>query len=166
MFADAIRTLYGYNAWANDRVLDAAAGLSSGEMTDPGGAGLGPVRDTLVHVLGAQWLYLERWRGTSPRSLPAPDETPDLPALRTRWDAVERDTQAFVAALQDDDLARVVPYVNLRGERWAYPLWQQLVQQVNHATQHRSEAAARLTQLGRSPGDLDFLIYIDLHPGG
>jgi len=40
-------------------------------------------------------------------------------------------------------------------------LWQQVVHQVNHATYHRGEVAATLTQLGQSPGDLDLLIFID-----
>ena len=45
--------------------------------------------------------------------------------------------------------------------RWAYPLWQQMTHQVNHATQHRSEAAVLLTRHGRSPGGLDLLFFVD-----
>jgi uncharacterized damage-inducible protein DinB len=51
--------------------------------------------------------------------------------------------------------------VNFQGEVWAYPLWQQLLHQTNHATQHRSEAALLLTRLGYSPGWLDLLVYVD-----
>ena len=59
-------------------------------------------------------------------------------------------------------LAAVVEYTNFHGERWAYPLWQQMTHQVNHATQHRSEAALMLTQAGHSPGGLDLLYFVDL----
>jgi uncharacterized damage-inducible protein DinB len=82
-------------------------------------------------------------------------------ALRIRWDEVEAATAAYVATLCESDLARVVSYVNFQGETWAYPLRQQLLHQVNHATQHRSEVALLLTRLGYSPGWLDLLVYVD-----
>ena len=67
-----------------------------------------------------------------------------------------------MAALDDARLAAVVEYTNVQGEPWAYPLWQQMIHQVNHATQHRSEAAMMLTKLSRSPGLLDLLYFVDV----
>jgi uncharacterized damage-inducible protein DinB len=38
-------------------------------------------------------------------------------------------------------------------------VWHVLLHVLNHNTQHRAEAAAMLTDLGHSPGDIDMLIY-------
>jgi uncharacterized damage-inducible protein DinB len=162
MITHVIRSLYDYNAWANARILDTAARLTPEQMVAPGGASFDSVRDTLVHTMGAQWLWLERWNGRSPRAMPEAAAFPDVGTIRVRWDAIERDTQAFVTALDDARLAGVVEYTNIQGERWAYPLWQQMIHQVNHATQHRSETAVLLTRLGHSPGWLDLLYFVDL----
>ena len=157
--------MYRYNAWANARVLEAAANLTPQQLVEPRGASFDSVRDTLVHTLGAQWLYLERWHGRSPKAMPEPAAFSDLASIRTRWAEVERDTASFVAGLDDAKAAAPIEYTNFQGERWTYPLWQQMLHQVNHATQHRSEAAMILTAFGHSPGWLDFLYFIDLEEG-
>ena len=162
MICEAIQTLYRYNMWANLRILDATAHLSPQQFGAARGASFDSVRDTLVHTMSGQWIYLERWQGRSPRAVLDPQDFPDLVSLRARWNEIERETQAFLAALSEPDLGRVIEYTNPKGERWAYPLWQQMIHQVNHATQHRSEAAVMLTQFGFSPGWLDFLYFIDL----
>jgi uncharacterized damage-inducible protein DinB len=166
VIGELIHTLYRYNAWANGRVLDTAGRLTPEQLVAGGGASFESVRDTLVHAMSAQWIYLERWEGRLPRAALDPREFPDLASIRAWWDALERRTEAFVGGLDDARLAAVVEYGNFAGERWAYPLWQQMVHQVNHGTQHRSEAAVMLTQLGHSPGWLDFLYFIDLQGGG
>jgi uncharacterized damage-inducible protein DinB len=136
---EGIRDLYAYSAWANGRILVTAEQLTPQQFTTSVD-GDGSIRDTLVHTASAQWLWLERWRETSPRELWDPAGFADVAALRIRWKEVEAATSEYVAMLREPDLARVVSYVNFRGERWAYPLWQQLLHQVNHATQHRSPA--------------------------
>ena len=39
-------------------------------------------------------------------------------------------------------------------------LWHLLYHVVNHGSYHRGECAAALTALGRSPGELDFTIFL------
>ena len=161
---EVIRDMYAYSDWANARILETAEQLTLEQFTSASD-GCDSIRDTLVHTATVQWLWLERWRETSPRGLWDPAEFSDVAALRSRWEDVEDATLAYIASLRESDLARVISYVNFQGETWAYPLWQQLLHQVNHATQHRSEAALLLTRLGYSPGWLDLLVYVDEQDG-
>jgi uncharacterized damage-inducible protein DinB len=162
MTIDVVRSLYRYNAWANGRILDTAAALAPERFVAAVGPAGESIRDTLVHTLGAQWVYLERWQGRSPRALPAAGDLADVAAVRARWNDIDQATVAFLAGLTDARLAVTIEYENFVGQRWKYPLWQQMLHQVNHATQHRSEAAMMLTQTGHSPGLLDYLFWIDL----
>lgn len=161
---DHLRLLCDYNAWANRRVLDTAAHLTPEQWHAGGIASFGSIHATLVHTMSAQWMWLSRWNGVSPDGPLDPAAFSDLATVQARWAEIEADTQRFVAALTPDgenSPARVVTYANTRGQTWRKPLWQMLLHQVNHGTQHRSEVAAMLTQFGHSPGELDLIIYID-----
>lgn len=164
MHLDMLRLLYSHSGRANARILDTADALTPEQLRTPNIAGLASVHDTLAHTLGAQQLWLSRWQRTSLVAMPAPASYPDLAAIRERWEGLDADTGAFVAALgvdEEHDPARAVTYANRRGQTWTKPLWQLLLQQVTHAAQHRSEIAAMLTHYGHSPGWLDLVIFLD-----
>lgn len=157
---EQIRSAYEYNAWANARVMAAATRLTPAQFVEPL-AGAGSLRDILVHTAGAEWIWFQRCLGHSPHALWDPAEYADAASLRQRWDETTAVTNDFLAGLGETDLERIVAYTNMRNEEWEYPLWEVLLHQANHATQHRSEAAILLTRFGQSPGDLDYLIYLD-----
>lgn len=160
---DHLRLMYDYHEWANRRVLDTAENLTPGQWRESGIASFGSIHATLVHTMSAQWMWLSRWNGASPAAPLDPAAFPDLAAVRARWAEIEADTRAFVAALDaegENSPARIVNYANSRGQRGGDPLWQLMLHQVNHGTQHRSEVAAMLTQFGHSPGELDLVRYI------
>ena len=75
-------TLLDFNYWARDRILSAVEPLSDEQYTRDLGNSFRSVRDTLVHTASAQWLWLERWRGTAPRELWDPAAYSDVAALR------------------------------------------------------------------------------------
>jgi uncharacterized damage-inducible protein DinB len=78
-----IRELYDYNRWANGRSLEAASEVSHEDFTREIGGSFASLRGTLWHLYGTEWIWLERWRGTSPRALPSPLDFPDVETFAT-----------------------------------------------------------------------------------
>ena len=167
MDSASFRTLFDYNAWANARVLAAAAGLSAEQFAAPAGLSHGSVRGTLVHVLGTEWMWRQRYQqGVSPPTLPDEAAYPTLAAIQQWADDEAAAVRSFLASLDNAALAAPVHYTNTRGSAFATPLWQILTHVVNHGTQFRSEAAVALSQAGHSPGDLDVIAFVRSHPQG
>ena len=159
---DGIRQLYAYHWWANHRTVDTASRLASADLDRDLQVGHRSVHGTLVHLLSADWIWLERWHGRSPPAMLTPREFPTLARLVARWTEVERAQDGFVAGLTAARLADEVAYVNTQGERWQYPLWRQLVHVVNHGSYHRGQIAAFARQLGAEPLATDLLVYDDV----
>ena len=160
MQRDHMLLLYDYNYWANARILEALENLSNEQLNAPTTNGYGSLRETLVHMLSAEWMWRRRWQGTSPTTRLNSDDFPTLASICTRWHEEERQMRAFLVTLHDEDLARVVLYKNTAGEEYGLPLWQMMFHLLNHSTQHRREIAMVLTELGHSPGELDFLLFL------
>jgi uncharacterized damage-inducible protein DinB len=169
MLAEALRTLYGYNIWATERLIAVAADLAPERLLAPGHAGHGSIRDTLVHLMATHRGWLSWWDGSLP---PAeayalqldPATFPDAAALRVAWAAIAQQTRAFVAGLSDEEAGRALTHALPNGTIFSMALWQMMLHVANHGTQHRSEVAAMLTAAGHSPGNLDLLYYCMAHP--
>jgi uncharacterized damage-inducible protein DinB len=158
---EEISKLFAYNRWANARTIDAAAALTEEEYERVLGGSFPSARETLAHIYAAEWIWLERWQGRSPRGLPAAQEVPTLATLREKWKAVEDGQESLLAGLSEARLAEVVSYVNVKGETWAYPLGEMLVHVVNHSTYHRGQVVTMLRQLGKSARPTDYLVFLD-----
>jgi uncharacterized damage-inducible protein DinB len=155
-----IQLLYGYNRWANSRLVAAASTLPPALL----GRDLTPRHHsawrTLQHILWGDWLWLGRWQERSPAGL-NPLECSDLESLRLRWAEIEREQVEFLERLNPADLERPVSYENPPGTRWTYPLAAMLQHVVNHSTYHRGQLAAMLRQLGTVPSPTDYLVFLD-----
>jgi len=143
--------LFDYNAWANQRSLDAAAQLSAEQFTKPLSSSFSSVRDTLVHICGGEWIWLERFRGRSPRSIPDNAHIQSVAALREHWKEQADDLLAFVSDLKQSDLDSVMEYQTLNFGAYSNPLWQSLQHLANHGTYHRGQISTLLRQLGTEP---------------
>ena len=156
-----IRLLFDYNAWASARILGAASRVTGEQFTGPGTYPHGGLRGTLMHALHAERVWLVRWQGGPPVTRLAPEDFPTVASLTTRWREEERRLMAFVDALTDDRLQAAFDYTSTEGQPYRRVLWEAMAHLVNHGTQHRSEAAAMLTDLGQSPGDIDLIVFLN-----
>lgn len=156
-----IGELYAYNRWANQRTLNASAQLKGESFVRPMGSSFSSVRDTLTHILAAEWIWIERWHGRFPTSMLDPRDFPDLTTIRHRWEAVEGDYRHFIQALTLERLQQELVYINRSGERYSYPLWQQMTHVVNHSSYHRGQITTLLRQLAAQAVSTDFLTYYD-----
>jgi len=152
--------LYDFNRWANARTLSAAEKLGHDDFTRDLGSSFRSIRDTLVHILGAEWLWLQRWNGVSPNALLPPADFATIAPLRARWSEVEAGQKSFVDGLTPESLERRVAYRSLKGEPVEQPLVGLLVHVVNHSTYHRGQVTTLLRQLGAAPEATDYVLYL------
>jgi uncharacterized damage-inducible protein DinB len=153
----AIHELFNYNYWARDCQLQAGAALTEEQFQRGLGSSFASVRDTLVHMIGAEWIWLERWQGRSPQSMPAPQDFPSLSAVAEKWHEVESEMRAYLATLNDDALMQPVTYASQKGDVFTNELWRLMFHVVNHQSYHRGQVATLLRQLGLQPPTVDFL---------
>ena len=151
MTPEEIRLLFDYNHWANQRALDAAAQLSNEQFTKPLCSSFSSVRDTLVHICGAEWVWLERCHGRSPASIPDISHIQTLAALREHWQPQAQSLLTFVNGLQQADLDRIMEYKTINFGTYQNPLQLSLQHLANHGTYHRGQVATLLRQLGSKP---------------
>jgi len=155
-----IQLLFDYNQWANARILNAASSLTDEQFLASASYPHGGLRGTLTHTLFAEWLWRKRWEGQSPTNGPMPEDFSTFESLKTLWVEEENKLMKFVASCSEEKLNSVIQYKSLKGAPFENVLWQMMTHVINHGTQHRSEAAAMLTDLNHSPGDIDMILFL------
>jgi len=160
-----IKRLFDYTEWANDLAIAAAAKLPDEHLRRDVAISHGSILGTLVHMAGAEWIWLERWHGHSPAKAEAwstwsTEACGDLPTLQERWaDVIDRRAR-FVSELDEDRLGAELAYKLLSGDPSSLRLVDQMQHVVNHATMHRGQIVGMIRQLGIEPPSTDLLFYL------
>ncbi len=150
-----------YDRWANHLILEAAAQLDAGQFTRSLGSSFASIRDTLIHMAWAEWLWLERWQGHSPKENADPADFSTLQSVRAYWAGIEARQVRFLESLSDGYELRRVRYTNFQGVEWEYTLGQMVHHLAVHSAYHRGQVATLLRQLGFVPPQTDYLVFVD-----
>jgi uncharacterized damage-inducible protein DinB len=159
MTPEEIRQLFDYNDWANQRSLESATQLSEEQFTKPLGSSFPSVRDTLVHICSAEWVWLERCQGRTPAAFPDASHIQTISALRDHWAPQAEQLRTFVWDLGLTDLDRVMEYKTFNFGVYKNPVWQSLQHLANHGTYHRGQITTLLRQLGAKPVLTDLMHF-------
>jgi len=161
---ELIQSLFDYNEWANNAILDAASSLAEEEVTrdrGEGAAGHGSLQGILLHILGSHVSWLMRWTGQPPH-IARVEPGAVMPAIRESYANAHERLHAYVDSLTDDALDAETGLMDPQDGQWRTwrrPLWQVMLSTGTHAAQHRGEAALILTALGQSPGEIDYSMW-------
>ena len=157
-----IQRLYDYNSWANERVLESLRPIGQEVFTSNKQASHGSIRGIVAHIAGAEWIWLQRWNGSSPESLlPESEfETPEIAVQRLR--KIDRDVQEFTSQLTQADLDASRGYKTMEGKAYSNVLSDMLLHVANHSSYHRGQITTLLRQSGAVPQSTDFILFIRL----
>ncbi len=154
---DTLTTLYHHHRWANLRILERCAGLSDEQLGATLLGTFGSIRDTLQHIVTAERSYFSRISTGQPYRHPK-DAAPLTLAEMTEW---ARTSGAGLIEWAPRVQAGDTVQIDWDGVLRDVPKTILLTQVINHATEHRAQIMAILTQLGIQPPELDSWSYFD-----
>jgi uncharacterized damage-inducible protein DinB len=160
MTAQDLQVLYEYDSWANNKLVEIIAQLTPEQFTQSVAGAYGSVRNTMVHVLSAEWGWLDRCGGAKRGERLKPADYPTVETLTWLWSSVERHLHEFLSGLKDEDLARVVEYDFGQGLKTS-TLGELMQHAAIHAVHHRGQVALLLRAIGVVPGNFDILFFYD-----
>lgn len=152
-----ITTVFRHNLWANLRLLERCAALTPEQLDTSLVGAFGSIRDTLEHIATSEQSYFSRI--STGRRLSRPDDAPRL-SLAEIAESL-RTTGAGLAEWAARVPGDATVEVDWDGTPRDVPTAIIVAQAINHATEHRAQITATLTQLGVEPPDLQPWQYFD-----
>ena len=154
---DVLVEFFRHNSMMNRRLVEACRRLSPEQLGATATGTYGSIGATLVHIANAQEGYAARLLNADRPDRLAEDPFPGFEIL------VERMTHGDARLEEAATLAEQDRSVQVTGDdppgTWWMPVSLYLLQAVNHGTEHRSQVATILTQLGMEPPEMDGWTY-------
>ena len=137
---DHIRDLYRHQAWADAEHWACILAFEPARV-DPA------LRARLLHIHGAQQLWMARWQGL-PWTLPEADQFPEITDILHLAKACGVAFKHHVGALREEDLGRVLQGKRLNGDPYTLSFQDSLIHLAHHSDYHRGQNATRMRELG------------------
>jgi len=154
-----IMTLFSYDAWATERILEVATALQPEKYAQHLGSSHGGIHGTLVHAVAADRIWLDRLTGKANPAMMSEKELPTIAAVREEWSKWRVEMETYLRTLSDIKLLEPFSHQDTKGNTFNYPLYYVFQHLVNHSTFHRGQVVSMLRQQGAKPVNSDLIYY-------
>ena len=158
MTPEEARSLFAYDVWANDALLEAVSSLPEEELLRERPSSHGSLLGTLIHIMGAEEVWLGRWTGKTV-SLPSPENVPSLEALKSRWLRVREERKSFVDGSDEAKLAEELEVTTPAGDTYRNTFAEMFRHLTNHSSYHRGQVVSMLRESGVRPPSTDLIRF-------
>jgi len=161
---DTIQFLFRYHQWATSAVWDCVQSLTDDAFIQPMDYAWGSVRGQVVHLIGAQQVWIHRLQGHSPPQLPPETAYPTRDAVDVFWQQVQTETQSFLDGLTPQRLMASFGYTDTKGQAFSHPVGHVLLHVINHSTDHRAQILYMIHRLGGKTVEQDLIFFMRDQP--
>ena len=154
---DTITTLFQHHLWSNLVLFERCSQLNSEQLDASISGSYGTIYVTMQHIVHAEKSYFSRVSTGQP--LIRPENEPPM-TMAEMLESLRRTGEGFIEwapKIQATDTA----LYNWYGTPRDVPKTIILTQALNHATEHREQIKAIMTDIGIEPPDLQSWAYFD-----
>lgn len=157
MKTGTLTTLFSHHLWTNLKLFERCQALDRTQLEAARPGAYGTIFETMQHIVTAEQSYFSRistgQRKSRPQDAPPMTMAEMLDSLRTTGAGLIE----WALKVQGDDTVGV----DWDGTPRDLPKTILLTQAINHATEHREQIKAILTEIGIEPPSLDGWTYFD-----
>ena len=154
---DSLTILFSHHLWANLQLFEQCADLTAEQLNTTAIGGYGSIQDTLEHIVNAERSYFSRISTGQPYRQPQDAPPPTIAEMIAAIRTTGRSLIEWAPKIRADDTVQI----DWDGTPRDVPKTILLTQVINHATEHRTQIMAILTQLDIQPPELDGWTYFD-----
>jgi uncharacterized damage-inducible protein DinB len=154
---DDFVSLFAFNRWANDKMLEACRKLTPEQYAAEPVPGWTSVRSTVYHIAVVTDGWLRALADDPDPSFPSEAEVPTIDDAGRILDRAYRTLDAVLPTLTPGLFATPRTF-RRRGRTATLPPWVVLRHVVNHTTYHRGQIASKLKRFGIQQPETD-LVY-------
>lgn len=148
--AYSIQQHLSYNRWANTKIADVLRNIEDIIYFQENKSSFPSIAKTVLHLWGAQYIWLKRLQGESLRTWLSADSKDDKKDSLDGLIQSSIDLELFAISKDESFLTSAYTYKNMKGEPFEDRYEDTLFHVVNHGTYHRGQIITMLREAGET----------------